>query len=519
MLLNVLKCPPSPLWRLNKSLEKPGKAQRRLLYGMVQRAKDTAWGRTHGFGELQLSPDLVEEYQHHVPLSDYGDLMPYLDRVVGGEPDVIWPGSPKAFAVSGGTSSGGRVIPLSREAMSFLNRSSLLPALCYLAGTRGTSAILKGKILSLPGGIEADTIAGKITGEISGLLAYHTPRTLARWLQALPRRVMLMEDWDAKLLESARIAVRKDVRSLVMVPSWAPIFFERVREVVGGATGADALKEVWPDLRVFFSGGVALNPYRTVLKSYLGSGVDLIESYSASEGLFAFQDSVENEDLIVNLAGGVFFEFVPLRKENSKGFKRYTIETVESGVDYILYITNTAGLWSFCVGDIVRFTSTRPPRLRVIGRVGEILDRFGDATSADHARRALAEADKAHGARCLAYHLTYADSRESRGPRHHWVLEFESSPGDLESYGWSLDEYMKRFNGRYRTRREPGAMAGPVVTAVPPGSCAAYLRSARKKYSSQSKILNVSEDSKIAQGIIFAAFKIDGPNVVTIRID
>jgi hypothetical protein len=519
MLAQVLKCPPSPLWCLKRALEQPGDAQRKLLRNLVRRAKDTAWGNTHGYNELLRSPDLIGEYQRRVPMSNYGDLQPYFDRVVKGESDVIWPGRPSAFAVSGGTRSGGRVIPLSREALASLTRSSLLPGLSYLANKPGALSMLRGKFLSLPGGVEAGKIGGRVAGEVSGLLAYRAPRLLSSWLQALPQRVMLMEDWEAKLIESARLAVRKDVRAMAMVPSWAPIFFERVREVVGTATVAEAIKKVWPNLRVFFSGGVALSSYRAILESYFGSGVDFVESYSASEGLFAFQDCSDQEGLIVNLNGGVFFEFVRVEEEHAEKPTRCTLDTVEAGVDYILYVTNSGGLWSLCVEDIVRFVSTQPPRLRVMGRVGEMLDRFGDATSADHARRTLTAADNTFGARCLSHHLTYTDPTDSPIPRHHWVLEFESAPGDLEAYARCLDEFMKQYNGRYRTRRDPGAMAGPVVTVVPSGSCAEYLKSTRKRFSGQSKIINVSEDDATARGIIAAARAIDESRVATVYID
>ena len=519
MLSHILNCPLSPLWRLNRSLQRPDDAQRKLLRVLVQHAKNTAWGRTHSFGKLELSPSLIEDYQYCVPLSDYSDLQPYLDRVVNGEPDVIWPGRPIAFAVSGGTHSGGRIIPLSREALASLTRSSLLPGLSYLANRRGAWAILGGKFLSLPGGIEKNTISGKVTGEVSGLLAYYAPHVFARWLQALPLNVMLMEDWDAKLFESARIAIRKDVRSLAMVPSWTPVFLEHVRKAVGAITAAEATKRVWPNLRVFFSGGVALCSYRTILESYLGANVNLIESYSASEGLFAFQDRDEKDGLILNLIGGVFFEFVPVEPKNPEKPARYTVASVEPGVDYKLYITNMGGLWSLCVGDIVRFLSTQPPRLQVIGRVNEMLDLFGDATNADHARRVLTAADKASGARCLSYHLTYAHPMDPLIPRHHWLLEFDLAPCDFEFYARSLDELMKQFNGRYRTRREPRAMAGPVVTAVPPGSFAAYLRGSRKRLGGQSKIINIADKSYIAQGIFTVANEIDRSRVTTIRID
>jgi hypothetical protein len=265
MLVRALQYPPSPLWRLQDALKRPGDAQRKLLSMLIRRAKDTAWGRDHGFRELRHHSDIVEKYQRRVPLSAHSDLQSYFDRIVRGEPNVLWPGRPTAFAVSGGTRSGGRAVPLSRESMAFLTRSSLLPALCYLASRPGASAILRGKILSLPGGVEAERVGGKIAGEVSGLLALRAPRVPAKWLQALPRRVMLMEDWDAKLLDAARRAVVKDVRAIVMVPSWAPTFFERVREVVGAPTGQEALRKVWPNLRVFFCGGVALRSYRAIL--------------------------------------------------------------------------------------------------------------------------------------------------------------------------------------------------------------------------------------------------------------
>lgn len=519
MFAHILESPPSPLWHLRQSLKEPGESQRKLLQTMVCQAKDTVWGRMFGFADLEKSPDLIREFHCRVPLSDYIDLAPYIDRVVHGEPDVTWPGCPVAFAVSGGTRSGGRVLPLSRATMACLSRSSLLPGLCYISSKCGGWTILKGRILSLPGGIEAGSVQGTVAGEVSGLLAYYAPRLLSYRLQALPRHLMLMEDWESKLRESVRIAVRKDVRAFAMVPSWAPLFLERVRQVVGTATVLEAVTRIWPNFKVFFSGGVALSSFRSVLQSYLGASVDFIESYSASEGLFAFQDRCDDDSLLVNLIGGVFFEFVRLGDEHSSRPARHTIETLEPGVDYIIYVTNLSGLWSLCVGDIVRFVSIDPPRLRVIGRVGEMLDRYGDATSADHARRVIAAADKTCRAKCLGFHLTYADPVELKIPRHHWVLEFDTIPDNIIAYARSLDEFMQQLNGRYRTRREPGAMAAPIITTVPLGTCAAYLRDARKRLSGQSKLVNVSEDRSIADSLLRQAREIDPTRVRTVCLE
>jgi hypothetical protein len=388
--------------------------------------------------------------------------------------------------------------------MKFLSRSSLLPGLSYFAMRPGALGILKGKILSLPGCIEEDKEGtGLLVGEVSGLLARRAPRLASRWLQALPRETMLMEDWNEKLLVAARLASRQDVRSLIMVPSWAPAFLDRLREHVGTQTCAEAVKRVWPNMQAFFSGGVALHSYRAMLESSLGAQVDFIESYSASEGLFAFQDSLDSDSLILNLTGGVFFEFVTQSRDGSGHPTRHTIDTVETGTDYVLHVTNASGLWSLCIDDIVRFDSIRPPRLRVMGRTGEMLDRFGDATRAEHAQQVIVAADRETGARNLNYHLTYFTEAQSSLPRHHWIIEFGQPPGDIDLYGRTLDRYMQRCNGRYRTRREPGAMASPRVTVVAPGSFAAYLQRARKRFGGQSKVVHVSDDDTIARGILF----------------
>lgn len=506
MLTSLLTWPPSPLWRFRRSLGRPGIVQQRLLSRMIHRAAGTAWGRAHRFEQIHKSGNVIEEYQRRVPLSTYDDLKPHLDRVIDGESDVLWPGQPAAFAVSGGTQSGGRHIPVSEDTMKFLSRSSLLPGLSYLASRPDASAILRGKILSLPGCIEerADG-SGRPVGEVSGLLAHRAPRLLSKWLQALPQHVMLMENWNEKLLAAAELSSRLDVRSMIVVPSWAPVFLERLRDVVGTTTSAEAVRRVWPQLKVVFCGGVPLSTYRATLQSILGPHIDLVESYSASEGLFAFQDSNASDGLVVNLTGGVFFEFVPLEEHNSTSPPRHTIQTIESGIDYVLHVTNTSGLWSMCVDDIVRFESTRPPRLRVIGRTGEMLDRFGDATRAEHARQVIVAADRETGARNRNYHLTYFTESQSTLPRHHWIIEFHQPPPDTELYRRTLDEYMQHCNGRYRTRREPGAMAGPHLTVVPPGSFAAYLQRTRTRYGGQSKVVHVSDDDTIAGGIILTA--------------
>ncbi len=488
----------------------------RVLRRLIGRSAGTVWGREHRYDALFRSPDLVAAYQRQVPLLDHAALAPYITRTRDGERDVLWPGRTTTFAVSGGTESGGRVVPLSREAVRSLVRASLAPGLAYLARCRRPIDLLGGKILSVPGGIKRNEFGpGTLSGEVSGLMAYHAPALASAWFQALPRATMLLDDWTRKLSEAARIAVRRDVRAIVMVPSWAPALLDRVRDETAVATTRGAVASAWPNLRVFFSGGVALSGYRDILRSRLGDGVALLESYSASEGFFAFQDLDETPDLLLHLGSGVFFEFVPLEDRGRSAPARHTVGSVTTGVDYTLHVSNASGLFSCAVDDVVRFTSTDPLRLRVVGRAREVLDRFGEAMSREHVERALAEANAACGARSLHVHVSYASPPAgSDVPRHHWLLEFDIPPGDLDLYARRLDDAVQRINGRYRKRREPGAMAAPRVSLLPPGSTTRYLEASRRRLSAQSKLGTLSEERGIADALLDGARTVDQTGIV-----
>jgi peptidoglycan/LPS O-acetylase OafA/YrhL len=488
-----------------RSLTEPERAQISLLRHLVRRSAATVWGREHGYADLARCGDLVSEYQRRVPLGNHATLAPYVARMRDGEEDILWPGRTRIFAVSGGTESGGRVVPISREGVRYLVRASMAPGFNYLARCGGATRLLGGKLLSLPGGVKHGEFGpGTIAGEVSGLMAYFAPAATG-WLQALPRDIMLSDDWNQKLDQAARAAIHLDVRGMIMVPSWAPALLDRVRVQVGLRSTREAVQLAWPNLRVFFSGGVALSSYLETLESLLGPEVAFLESYSASEGYFAFQERSDSPDLRLHVGSGVFYEFVPAGEHRSPAPTRHTIGSIEAGADYVLYVTNANGLWSCAVEDIVRFTSTRPPRLRVVGRAREVLDRFGEAMTGEHVRSALAEADGRSGARCLHAHVCYADPCGSGVPRHRWLLEFESTPTDATAYRDHLDSAARLQNGRYRKRREPGAMDAPILTLIPKGTTERYLEATRRHLSAQSKLVALSEDRDIANGLLKAA--------------
>ncbi|MGD2153484.1 MAG: GH3 auxin-responsive promoter family protein [Gemmatimonadales bacterium] len=496
----------TPLGRLRRGLRDPVRTQQLLLRKLLSQAALTSWGREHGFARALNYDDLLPAFQERVPLSCYEDFRTYVTRVRAGEADVLWPGRTRHFGISGGTVSAGELIPVSREMLRALARSSLTPGLQYASRGRGL-AYLGGKILSIPGGVSEDPERpGVFVGEVSGLMARAMPALLARHLQAVPRQLMLLEDWESKLQQIAALTAGQDIRAIVMVPSWAPLLFDILlaRPAEHAARGPARVLDAWPRLQVFFSGGVALRSYRPILEEYLGDDVDFIESYSASEGFFAFQDDVDASDLLLHVDSGVFYEFVRLEHLDWDRPRRYTLADVEPGVDYALFVSTCSGLWGYGVGDVVRFTSTAPPRLQVVGRTVAILDDYGEALHADEVEQALAAAGRLTGAHCLHFHVTYAPPTGSI-PQHEWLIEFEAPPEDAGAFAAAFDRYLQEHNRHYRIRREPRVLEAPAVTILPAGTCLAYLRRARKRFSAQTKLLAVSPERDVADGLSEAA--------------
>jgi hypothetical protein len=502
----IVASPLTPLGRLRRALRDPVRTQRLLLRKLLSRAARTAWGREHGFARTLQYDDLLPAFQERNPLEGYDDIRSYVTRIRAGEADVLWRGRTRHFGISGGTVSSGELIPVSQEMLRALTRSTLTPGLQY-ASRGGGLAYLGGKILSIPGGVSEDPERpGVFVGEVSGLMAQAMPTVLARHFQAVSPELMTLEDWESKLQQIASRAAPQDVRAIVMVPSWAPLLFDILlaRRAESQAGDRARVREVWPRLQVFFSGGVALRSYRSILEGYLGEDVDFIESYSASEGFFAFQDDVNDPDLLLHVDSGVFYEFVRLGDLDQDRPRRYTVADVEVGVDYALFVSTCSGLWGYGVGDVVRFTSTSPPRLRVVGRTVAILDEYGEALHADEIEQALATANRVTRAQCLHYHITYAPLTGPT-PQHEWLLEFKIQPEDRDAFAAVCDRYLQEHNRHYRIRREPGVLAAPALTVLPAGSCLAYLRRTRKRLGAQTKLLPLSPQRDVADGLHQAA--------------
>jgi len=524
-----------PLRRVRGFTQHPVATQERILRDLVTRAQDTEWGRRYGFAEIADAPDVVSAYQERVPLHTYDDLREDATRIRDGAADVTWPGTITNFAVSSGTVSDGKIIPVTDELIANDRTFSLGAGLNYLKQTLDYRFLL-GKHLTLPGRIEEDeNFPGTMIGEISGLLSANAPGFFRTLYQAVPDEVSFLPNWETKLQTIAERTVDRDIRLLVMAPTWGLVLFEKLIDEYNRRHGANAttVAEVWPNLQVFISGGVALQSYRALLDKQIGKEIDFVETYGASEGFFSFQNDLEDPAMLLHLDNGLFYEFVRADEKDAENPTRHTIADVETGVRYALYITSCSGLWSYDVGDVVRFTQTFPHKITVAGRTSEMIDKFGEAVFGDEARAAIQHASDATGAHVTHYHVApralatdtvldvdaealadgstgaavaeaapSGDGARTELPGHEWLVEFETPPSDVDAFADAIDAHLQKVNRHYQIRREARAFDPPRVTVLPKDAFYDWLKATKDNISGQTKVPRMSESRDVANGIL-----------------
>ena len=493
-----------PLRRVQRFTRDPVGAQYRLLRSLLTQAADTEWGQRYDFASIAEAPDVVAAYQDQVPLHTYDDLRDDATRVRAGASDVMWPGRITNFAVSSGTVSDGKVIPVTDEIIARDRAFSIGTGLNYLKETLNPRFFF-GKHLTLPGRIEEDPdYPGTLVGEISGLLAENAPSYFRSLLQAVPNEVAFLPNWEEKLRAIAERTVDQDIRLLVMAPTWALVLFETLLEVYNERHGASAttVGEVWPNLQVFISGGVALRSYRDLLEEQIGIDIDFVETYGASEGFFSFQNRLDDPSMLLHLDNGVFFEFVPVDAMDEPSPPRYTVADVKPGVRYALYITSCSGLWAYDVGDVVRFSETFPHKITVAGRTSEMIDKYGEAVFGDEARAAIRHASDVTGTHVAHYHVAPRMLSNGDLPGHEWLVEFDAEPPPLDPFASAIDTYLQDVNRHYQIRREANAFAAPHISVVRSGAFYDWLKATNDSISGQTKVPRMSESRDVADGVL-----------------
>lgn len=506
--IDEVRWPPpiSPLNVIRAFKQDPVGTQHAMLRKLTRKAADTEWGKRFGFGEIADASDPVRLYQERVPIHGYEDYRADVDRIRTGEPDIIWPGTFKHYAVSSGTASAGKIIPLSKEMLDINRKFTLTVAMSYFEAQADPS-FLFGRLLSVPGRIEDDPkYPGSWIGEVSGLQYLVAPTIIKKFYQAVPEDILFLPNWEKKLDAIVEHTLKMNIRAIAMVPSWAPVLFRKLiaHHNKVWQDNATTVAEIWPNLEVFFSGGVALSSYRTLLEEQIGGPVNFVENYGASEGYISFQDIPNADDMLVHLDTGVFLEFEPV---DGSG-QRVSIDGVETGVRYRIFVSTVSGLWAYEVGDVIKFTSTDPYRIVVAGRTNEVLDTYGEAVYGDEARQALEKACEVTGAQTTNYHIAPIPASNASLPGHEWFIEFDEPPSDVEAFARVIDEHLQEINRHYVIRREAQAFLPPKISSLRRGTFFAWLRETKKRVSAQTKVPRMSEAREIAEALL----KISGNN-------
>lgn len=471
----------------------PAETQQETLYKLLASASSTEWGIKYDYKSVSS----VMDYQSRFAVQTYEDLIPFVDRLQKGESDLLWPGKIKWFAKSSGTTSTkSKLIPMSRESLEDCHYRAAKDTLVFYTKNNPQTRIFTGKALTLGGSHRLSQFSNdSLYGDLSAILIENAPS----WVEIIrtpKQKIALIEDFEKKLDLITKTTVGENVTSLSGVPSW---YLTLIKYILA-YTGKSNLHDVWPNLEVFFHGGISFTPYRELYRKLIpGDQMHYMETYNASEGFFGIQDDLLKSDMLLMLDYGIFYEFIQSDTLDSDSPPALTIEEVESGVNYAIVISTNGGLWRYMIGDTITFTSTNPHRFRITGRTRNFINAFGEEVIIDNADKALDTACKATGAIILEYTggPVYMGS-DSRGS-HEWLIEFEKDPSDIGKFTDILDDTLKSINSDYEAKRFKDInLVKPIVRPVPKGTFNSWLKS-KNKLGGQNKVPRLSNDRVIIE--------------------
>ena len=466
-------------------------AQHDTMLDLVRTAKNTAFGRDHDFGGIRNYAD----FKARVPLVDYEQFRPYADRIRDGEAGVSWIGRPKYFAKTSGTTSGVKYIPLTRQSIPNHFGTARNALFNYYAET-GRGGWLNGKMIFLSGSPEMGDTNGVPTGRLSGIVNHQVPAWL-RTNQLPSYATNCIEDWETKLERIVDETLGADMRLISGIPPWVQMYYERLL----ARSGKTTVLELFPNLEMFVYGGVNFEPYRKSLEALVGGRIPSVETYPASEGFIAFQDSQTEPGLLLNADSGIFFEFVPAGEIFAENPTRLSLAEVETGVNYAIILNTNAGLWGYNIGDTVEFVSTNPYRLRVTGRIKHYISAFGEHVIGKEVEDAMREAAGKYAVEVTEFTVAPRVNPDAGLPYHEWFVEFSTPPERTEAFAADLDEAMVRQNIYYQDLIKGEILRPCVVRSLPAGSFRAYMKS-QGKLGGQNKVPRLSNDRKIAEWLL-----------------
>ncbi|SHF71409.1 GH3 auxin-responsive promoter [Salegentibacter echinorum] len=474
--------------KIDKWASQPEETQQKVFLELLAKASNTQFGRDHDFKNIKTYSDFAK----NVPVRDYEQLRTYVDKMVAGEPDVLWPGKPLYYAKTSGTTSGAKYIPLTKESMPSHINAARNAILCYIAET-GNAKFVDGKMIFLQGSPEMEEKNGVKLGRLSGIVAHYVPSYLQK--NRMPTwETNCIEDWETKVDAIVEETLKENMSVISGIPSWVQMYFERLQQKTGKKVG-----DLFPDFELFIYGGVNYEPYRSKFENLIGRKVDSIELYPASEGFFAFQDKQNERGMLLQLDAGMFYEFIKADEFFDENPKRLTIGEVETDVNYVMLVSSNAGLWAYNIGDTVQFTGTKPYRVIVSGRIKHFISAFGEHVIAKEVEEAMQLAVSKTNAQIseftVAPNITPANNEL---PYHEWFIEFEKVPEDLSKFSNILDENLQRQNSYYFDLIEGKILQPLKISRVPQNGFQQYMKSIGK-LGGQNKLPRLANDRKIAE--------------------
>jgi len=463
----------------------PIETQQKVFNDLIRQAKETQFGKDHNFNAIQTFKDFAKQ----VPIRDYEELKPYVDRVVKGEENIIWKGKPIYFAKTSGTTSGAKYIPLTKESMPFHIQAARNAILSYIHET-GKADFVDGKMIFLQGSPILEEKNGIKLGRLSGIVAHFVPKYLQK--NRMPSwETNCIEDWETKVDAIVEETFNEDMAVISGIPSWVQMYFEKLQQKAQKPVG-----ELFKNFNLFIYGGVNYEPYRSKFENLIGRKVDSIELFPASEGFFAYQDSQKEKGMLLLLNSGIFYEFVKADEFFTEKPKRYTIGEVELNTNYVLILSTNAGLWAYNIGDTIQFTSLKPYRVIVSGRIKHYISAFGEHVIGKEVETALQEAMENTDIRVNEFTVAPQIAPNEGLPYHEWFIEFENEPNNLEEFALKIDNSMRKQNVYYDDLIVGKVLRTLVITKVSKNGFQEYMKSIGK-LGGQNKLPRLSNDRKI----------------------
>jgi hypothetical protein len=480
-------------WLYNKRLEEinlfrkyPYETQEEILFSLLARAAETEWGKKYDFRSIEK----VNDYSNRLPVQTYDDLAPTIKRLRNGENNILWPGDVRWFAKSAGTTaSKSKFIPVTSEALEDCHYKGAKDILALYSAQHPDTGLFRGKGLTLGGSHRVNKCSNdSLYGDLSAILIENAPF----WVDLIrtPKsEVALIEDFEEKLEKITEITINENVTSISGVPSWYLVLLKHILNY----TGKNNILEIWPDIEVFFHGGISFEPYRQQFNRIIPSSqMNYMESYNASEGFFGIQDDPGSTDMLLMLDLGVYYEFIPILPSGMTSEKTLHIGEVEKGVNYAIIISTNAGLWRYMIGDTVMFTSLSPHKFRITGRTKHFINAFGEEVIVDNSDQAIATACKVTGAIVTEYTAGPVYMGDNTKGSHEWIIEFEKAPASIEQFRDALDSALQGLNSDYEAKRRKNiTLLPPLIRVVPDGTFMEWFRR-NNKLGGQNKMPRLS---------------------------